>query len=92
MGASAISGPRVQLPNGQFIEEGGALTIDAQTFLSAVQAIAFYSTRSGPTTSRPTSTSFRWVGMPYFDSTLGLPVFLKIASTNVWVDATGAPA
>lgn len=85
-------GPKVQLPSGSFVIEGGFLSIDAMAFLSAVQSIVFYSSRSGATVSRPTGSSFRWVGMPFFDTTLGLPVFLKIASTNVWVKADGTPA
>lgn len=91
MGAS-IQGPRVQLPGGEFVDDNGALVIDSYAFLSDLQRIAFYSTRSGPTASRPTATSYRWVGMPYFDTTLGFPVWLKTASSNAWVDATGAPA
>lgn len=88
----AINGPKVQLPGGEFVLEGGELSSDAQTFLSTMQKISFYSTRSGATGSRPTSTSFRWVGMPYYDTTLGLPVFLHIASTNVWHKADGTVA
>lgn len=89
---ATITGPKVQLPSGQFIQPDGSLSIDATTFFNALQAIAFYSSRSGPTGSRPTSTSFRWIGMPYFDVTLGLPVFLKTASSNAWVKADGSAA
>lgn len=88
----AIAGPKVQLPGGEFVQESGELSIDAATFLNALQSIAFYSSRSGATGSRPTSTSFRWVGMPFYDTTLGLPVFLHIASTNVWHKADGTVA
>lgn len=87
-----ITGPKVQLPSGQFIMPDGNLSIDATTFFNALQSIAFYSSRSGPTASRPTSTSFRWIGMNYFDTTLGLPVFLKIASSSAWVKADGSSA
>lgn len=90
----AITGPRVQMPSVTapvMVEgEGGqSLSQDHAQFLHQLQQIAFYSTRSGPTASRPTSTSNRWVGMNYFDTTLGKMVYLKIASTNVWVDGAG---
>lgn len=86
---AAITGPKVQLPSSAFIGPDGNLSIDATAFLSALQSIAFYSSRSGPTASRPTASSFRWVGMHYYDTTLGLPVFLHIASTSVWHKADG---
>lgn len=88
----AFNGPKVQLPSGPFVQETGELTIEASAFFNALQSIAFYSSRSGPTVSRPTSTSFRWIGMPFFDTTLGLPVFLKTASSNAWVKADGSAA
>ncbi len=96
-----MSGPRVQFSvsemfdfqyDGQGRIIGANLKPEAATFLQSVQQITYALTRSGPTASRPTSTfPNRWVGMNYFDTTLGLPVWLKTASTNVWVDATGAP-
>ncbi len=89
---ATITGPKVQLPSGPFTNPDGSLSIDATVFLSSLQAITFYSSRSGPTASRPTSTSFRWVGMPYFDTTLGLPIFLKTASSSAWVKADGTAA
>jgi hypothetical protein len=66
-------------------------SIEYANFFNTLQLVAFYSTRSGVTADRPTaSTLARWVGMPFFDTTLGKTVFLKIASTNVWVDGSGA--
>lgn len=59
-------------------------------FLSATQQTLFNSTRSGTTTTRPTDTMpARWVGMPYFDTTLGYPIWWD---GTQWVDATGTPA
>ena len=43
---------------------------------------------SGTTANRPTSSLF--VGRPYFDTTLGKPIWFKSATPTVWVDATGA--
>lgn len=89
---ATIAGPKVQAPSGPFVGPEGELSIDARMFVSALQSIAFYSSRSGPTGSRPTTTSYRWIGMHYFDTTLGLPVFLKTASSNAWVKADGTAA
>lgn len=92
---ATINGPKVQLPSGVFVQPTGELVLDATIFLQALQSITFYSSRSGPTASRPTSTSFRWVGMPYFDTSLGThgkPIFLSIASSNAWVLADGTAA
>lgn len=88
----ALAGPRVQMPSGALVLEGGEATIETSALLNMLQSIAFYSTRSGTTANRPTSTSFRWVGMHYFDTTLGLPVFLKTASSSAWVKADGTAA
>lgn len=42
---------------------------------------------SGATADRPTKNLF--VGRPYFDATLGKPIWLKSVRPTVWVDATG---
>lgn len=92
---ASIAGPKVQLPSGPFMGPDGDLSIDATVFLMAVQSITFYCSRSGPTASRPTTTSFRWIGMPYFDTSLGTkgkPIWLAVASSNAWVLADGTAA
>lgn len=62
-------------------------------FFHALEGIANAHTKSGPTSSRPTSSmQWRFVGMPFFDTTLGLTVFLKTASSDVWVKADGTVA
>jgi hypothetical protein len=93
---TAIAGPRVQMPGG-----GGNPLVDVSdnrahndtdwiAFFSVLQMVAFASTRSGTTAQRPTSaTAGRWIGMPYFDTSLGKPIWLKSINTDVWVDATG---
>lgn len=66
---------------------------DWAAFFQAVQQIAISGSRNGSTTARPTSDfKGRYEGMPFFDRTLGQPVFLKFASSDVWVDATGSVA
>ena len=97
---ATIAGPKVEVPaalsqmfdtdtNGNIL----AVKPEWQSFFHALQQIAFLVSRSGPTGSRPTSTTAaRFTGLPFFDTTLGLPVFLKTASSNAWVKADGSAA
>lgn len=97
---ATIQGPRVQMPSAMsawFTTDGQGnitgLTQEAAQFLHALEGLANAETRSGPTAARPTtSMQFRFIGMPYFDTDLGLPVFLKTASSSVWVKADGSVA
>lgn len=95
---TAIAGPRVQLPGGganPIVDMAGDRPhndTDWIAFFSVLQMVAFASTRSGTTAQRPTSaTHGRWIGMPYFDNSLGKPIWLKSINTDVWVDGTGTP-
>lgn len=102
---ATINGPRVQPPGAithwfDIVqdEEGRIVSItpsmEAAQFFHAVQNIVFNLSRSGPTASRPMSDlENRYIGEPFFDTSLGLPVFLKVASTtNTWVKADGTVA
>ena len=60
-----------------------------QWFLRAANILRAVST-SGATADRPTQDLF--IGQVYFDTTLGLPIWLKSVRPSVWVDATGASA
>lgn len=60
-----------------------------QTF-SRWQKVILSVRQSGTTANRPTSGL--WVGRTYFDTTLGLPVWVKTVGPTVWVTAAGAPA
>lgn len=42
---------------------------------------------SGTTADRPTKGLF--VGMPYFDKALGIPIWLKSVRPTVWVNSAG---
>lgn len=42
---------------------------------------------SGTTANRPTSNLY--VGRPYFDTTLGIPIWCDDPTAPSWVDATG---
>jgi hypothetical protein len=59
-------------------------------WFSTVQRILTAVSTAGISTSRPTQGQYQ--GMPYFDTTLGKPIWLKTPGASpVWVDATGTP-
>jgi hypothetical protein len=97
---ATIAGPRIQMPTSMsqmftFDEQGNitGLRPEWAQFFHTVEGLLNSVSKSGPTGSRPTtSMQFRFVGMPFFDTTLGKPIFLKTASSSAWVDATGTPA
>ena len=89
----ALAGPLVQAPSpaSRLVEAGGAVAQDWQSLFAALQRGAFNATRSGPTADRPTSVMpGRWIGMAYYDTTLGKPVFLHSVNPDVWHDGSGA--
>lgn len=83
----AIAGPKIQVPPAEKpVMQGNALSQDWQSFFHSAQQVAFNLSRSGPTASRPTSTlEGRWIGMPYFDTTLGFEINLQSVNPDVWV-------
>lgn len=97
---ATITGPKVEMP----ATVAEMFNVDAQgniislknewaQFFHALEGITKSASRSGPTSSRPTSSmQWRYTGMPFFDTTLGLPIFLKTASSNAWVKADGTAA
>lgn len=98
-----MAGPNIQMPNATipvvqiFKDDLGRTQIymasDWASFFAMLQAASYSATRSGTTAERPTNAfKGRYTGMPYFDTTLGLPVFLKHASSSVWVKADGTVA
>lgn len=96
-----MAGPLISMPSAvsqmfdvRYNEDGGVqgmeLKPDWASFFSSLQQIASAVSQNGSTTARPTSTTIgRFEGMPFFDRSLGFPVFLKHASSSVWVDAQG---
>ena len=99
---ATIAGPKVEMPPAlsqmfETDEKGQILALKPEwaSFFHSLQNIAWLESRSGPTASRPTSSTTRFVGMKYFDTSLGAsgkPVFLAIASSNAWVLADGTAA
>lgn len=60
-----------------------------RNWLTAVYNICSALTMSGTTAQRPTT--LLWVGRMYFDTSLGIPVWVQSLGPTVWCDATGAP-
>ena len=95
-----ISGPKIELPSTlaqmfTYDEQGQitGLTPQWAQFFHALEGLVKVATKSGASTDRPTSTmQWRYTGMPFFDTTLGLTIFLKTASSNAWVKADGTAA
>jgi hypothetical protein len=99
-----MAGPNFQVPSAysemfeiQYDEEGKTIAIALKpqwaALFQSLQQTLFASSRNGSTSVRPTEAfKGRYEGMPFFDRTLGLPVFLKHASSNVWVKADGTIA
>jgi hypothetical protein len=94
-----VAGPKIQMPAAlsqmmQADEAGNITGVQPEwaQFFHQVQQICYLASRSGATSSRPTSTTDRFIGEPFYDTTLGLPVFLHSASTNVWHKADGTVA
>jgi hypothetical protein len=89
----AITGPKVQVPTPliPLLDENGVMHPDWTTFLHSLQQTVFALSRSGPTASRPTKNlDGRYIGLQYFDTTLGKTIWLKSVNPDVWVDGTGA--
>jgi hypothetical protein len=59
-----------------------------QSWFSSVQYYLAALGNSGLTAARPTTKLY--IGYPYFDTTLGKPIWCKTVNPVVWVDATGA--
>lgn len=95
----AIAGPNIQIPTSltdmfEFDAQGKILSVKPAwaSFWSQVGQLLFAETRNGPTSSRPTSAlPSRYIGMPYFDTDLGFPVYLETASSDAWVRYDGTP-
>jgi hypothetical protein len=58
-----------------------------QEFFTSVFNVITSLQQSGTTAQRPTKGL--WVGMPYFDTTLGYQINLLSVSPNVWVNGAG---
>jgi hypothetical protein len=68
-------------------DASGKVPASWQEFFSSLFKAVNGSQQSGVLLHRPTQGL--WVGRPYFDTTLGYPVYLKSANPSVWVDSAG---
>lgn len=59
-----------------------------QGWLSIAQYILQDVSNSGTTAQRPTMNMY--IGKPYFDTTLGLPIWVQSVNPVVWITAAGA--
>lgn len=90
---ATIAGPKVQMPAtlSQMFEtdgQGNILAIKQEwgQFFHALQGIVYNISRSGPSSSRPTSTTpWRYVGMPFYDTNLSTEIFLQSVNPDAWV-------
>lgn len=81
-----------QPPTGVIADKNGNVQPGWYPFFSTVQVLLNLSTQAGTTASRPSSQiQGRWIGMPYYDTSLGIPVYLASINPDVWKSAAGAP-
>jgi len=87
-----MSGGINPVPTDNFIaKEDGRITFAWQAFFSSIHDWLSPVGQSGATASRPVDASRNplYIGQPYFDTTLGKPIWVKSRNPTVWVDATG---
>lgn len=78
------------IPSGALLDDTGNLNPAWAVWFTRTHSAARSIQDSGITADRPTS--ILWVGRPYFDTTIGKPIWLRSVKPNVWVTATGAVA
>lgn len=71
-------------------QQGNVLDRLYQAWFGGIQQWLGPIGQTGATSARPTNNLY--IGLSYFDSTLGYPVFVKqISPSIVWVNASGTP-
>lgn len=68
-------------------QKGDKLPAVWQVWFGSLQQWLGPQGNTGTTAARPTKGLY--VGLSYFDTTLGYPVFVKQAKPPIWVNATG---
>lgn len=71
------------------VDESKTATLPWLQVFARWQQVIVSARQSGTTANRPVTGL--WIGRQYFDTTLGLPVWVQSAAPVVWCDATGAP-
>lgn len=72
----------------EIVGEDKRLTVPWGQWFTLVQATVLSIRQSGATADRPTKVL--WIGRPYYDTTLGKPVWVNSVNPTVWHDGSGA--
>lgn len=74
--------------NNELVDKEGRVTRSGAEWLNHMWLAANSITESGTTAQRPTTRL--WLGRPYYDTTLNIPVFVNAVTPSVvWKDAAG---
>lgn len=85
-----MSGGLAPIPQSAIISDGkGNLTAPFQAWFQSIQKWLAPVGQSGTTAQRPTKNLY--IGQSYFDTTLGLSVWVKTLQPTVWVNGAGTP-
>jgi len=92
MAQDFVSSPPTRSPVDETDAEGRGLRVTREwsSWFTAVFNVVFAVTQSGTTAQRPTA--LLWVGRPYFDTTLGKPIWYDANGSTGWCLATGVAA
>lgn len=69
--------------SGPFVSQDGRVTLPVATWLNILWLVSNSISESGTTSQRPTTNL--WVGRPFFDTTLGKPVFWDGSAWVYWL-------
>ena len=69
-------------------DKAGNVTKDWREWFSVARMVLSAARSSGATADRPTKDL--WVGRTYFDTDLGIPIWVQSVRPTVWVNAAGA--
>ena len=76
------------LPRPEIVDKNGKLLGPWAAWFSALNNLIRPLGGNGATTARPASNLY--VGLMFFDTTLGYPVFIKSLNPTVWVNGAGS--
>lgn len=80
-----INRPPLETP---FVDNKGMVTRPLAEWLTLIHLAANAVMQRGTTSQRPTANL--WIGRPYYDTTLNLPIWVNaVAPSVVWKDAAG---
>jgi hypothetical protein len=79
-------------PDSAVVDDKQRVTLPWLQWFSRVQRIVSAVQQSGPSDQRPTT--LLWPGRTYFDTDLGIPIYVQqvLPAGAVWIDALGGPA